>query len=266
MKDIYPTRKTSKGRFIKRSCPVSFNNDYRAYIDDGYMVIKNFFSAELIGKLKSHSYTGMTTKEPESDTVRAVSGFHHDMPLIESDALIELVSNILGSGFYVHQSRINYKKSLSGSGWSWHSDFETWHSQDGMPLMRCLTAMIPLTENTECNGSLMVIPGSHETFISCPKGKNSGAENEFADQKEGIPADDDIRGLFGLYGKDVVMIKCSPGDLVLFDCNLMHVSTANLSSKDRTNMFMVYNSIENLLINPSRPEELGASKVHKIYI
>mgnify|MGYP001595556568 CR=1 FL=1 len=266
MKDLYPTRKKREGRFIERSCPVSFTENYQYYTDNGFMVIRNFFSNDLVNSLIEHDYKGMITMEPESNTVRAISGFHKNMPVIETKELISIVSEILGGGFYVHQSRINYKKSLSGSGWSWHSDFETWHSQDGMPLMRCLTAMIPLTENVECNGSLMVIPKSHKLFYSCPKGKNSGAKNEFADQKEGVPTNDAIKGFFDNSKDEIIMIKCSPGDLVLFDCNIMHVSTSNMSSKDRCNMFMVYNSVENLLINPTRPEELGSSSIHKVFV
>jgi len=160
---------------------------------------------------------------------------------------------------------------LVGTGWYWHSEFETWHAQDGMPDMRCLSAMIPLTRNTECNGSLMVLPKSHLYFWSSKKSeKEYSAEENYSDQKEGVPDNDAILKLFKLTNSDVKMIKCNPTDLVLFDCNLMHVSTQNLSKSDRANLFIVFNSIENKLqdafsYNFNRPNELGNREINKIY-
>lgn len=52
---------------------------------------------------------------------------------------------ILGSEVYIHQSRVNYKPGYGGTGFYWHSDFETWHSEDGMPRMRALSVSIALT-------------------------------------------------------------------------------------------------------------------------
>ena len=36
---------------------------------------------------------------------------------------------------------------FTGSGFSWHSDFETWHAEDGMPSIRTVSCSIPLMEN-----------------------------------------------------------------------------------------------------------------------
>lgn len=66
-----------------------------------------------------------------------------------------------GGDVYIHQSRINDKFGFKGSGFNWHSDLETWHSEDGMPRMRALSASLMLTDNNEFNGPLMLIPGSH---------------------------------------------------------------------------------------------------------
>jgi hypothetical protein len=40
---------------------------------------------------------------------------------------------LLGSDVYVHQSRVNFKPGFNGQDFYWHSDFETWHAEDGMP-------------------------------------------------------------------------------------------------------------------------------------
>lgn len=261
MKDRYPTRKLKTSKFINRIEPVSYDEKEKFYIKNGFLVIRDFFSEDTIkSALNNSKGNGLITKEIGSNVIRAVTGIHHNEPfkqISETPELLKMVKNILGGFVYIHQSRINYKDGLVSTGWAWHSDFETWHSQDGMPSMRCLTAMIPLTENTECNGSLMVIPKSHHLFYSCPKGIKS--KDEFADQKEGVPDTKALITFFENSNNEIVMIKCSPCDLVLFDCNLIHVSTANLSPLPRTNLFLVYNSIENRLINPTRPEEMGAT-------
>jgi ectoine hydroxylase len=282
--DNYPTRINETSSFIERKDPVAHKKSqhilqvhYDKYVENGYVLIKGFFKPELVQKclIESNGDVGLNTLEPNNNGVkRAVSGFHNKFPfkdLIEKDELIDIVKNILGSSIYIHQSRINFKKSIDGSGWHWHSDFETWHAQDGMPNMRCLTAMIPLTENNNCNGSLMLIPKSHKYFWSSSKSKEEiSPEENYADQKEGIPHKDAIKYFFNKSENKTEMIVCEPTDLVLFDCNTIHVSTQNLSPIDRTNMFIVYNSIENKLVEPFsskniRPEELGSRKIEKIY-
>ena len=77
-------------------------------------------------------------------------------------------------------------------------DFETWHAEDGMPRPRSLSAVVFLDQNVswlnpvgawkfvellpskceaEYNGALMVIPGSHKSFLRCP-GRQKGANWE----------------------------------------------------------------------------------------
>src|SRR3546814_10424765 len=56
---------------------------------------------------------------------------------------------------------------FKGREFYWHSDFETWHVEDGMPRMRALSMSVLLAENTPHNGPLMVIPGSHRTYLTC---------------------------------------------------------------------------------------------------
>jgi ectoine hydroxylase len=274
MTDNYPTRKEATGRFIIRKEPTSYSQYFPLYNQYGYGLLKGYFSKREIEEcqLSCHSAKGLVTNEPGQQVIRSVTGVHLNEPfksLATHDSLVSLIRRMLGSEIYIHQSRINYKEAISGSGWAWHSDFETWHAQDGMPTMRCLTAMIPLTENTNCNGSLMVIPKSHELFYACKKEEEVSAEDNFAYQKEGVPDRAAILKFFEHSNDSIDMITCSPGDLFLFDCNTIHVSTQNLSSKPRTNLFFVYNSIENKLVDPftaskPRPEEMGTRETLEV--
>jgi ectoine hydroxylase len=124
--------------------------------------------------------------------------------------------------------------------------------------------MIPLAKNTYANGALMVIPGSHKEYVSCPKpSRHSSPEENFADQKEGLPDRNAIEYFMNKSGGVVSVIECEPTDLVLFDCNLLHVSNPNVTPHQRTNLFFVYNNIDNALKQPyceasQRPEWMGS--------
>lgn len=274
MIDYYPTRKSNKGYFVDRREIVAYHkpkcitkNLFEKYCQDGFLIIKDFFHPIEIQECEhgADSVQGLITSDPAIKAIRSRTGIHNQDPfkmVASNPMLLEMMQSLLGSDIYIHQSRINYKAGIGASGWAWHSDFETWHAQDGMKEMRCITAMIPLTENTECNGSLMVIPKSHELFYCCKKEPERSAEEQFAEQIEGVPPVEAISKFFERSKGEIVMIKCRPGDLVIFDCNLIHVSTSNMTPHDRTNLFFVYNSVENQLVEPFaasgyRPMEMG---------
>lgn len=59
--------------------------------------------------------------------------------------------------------------------------------------------------------------------------------------------------------------KGPAGSLLLFECNTLHASNENMSPWPRSNLFFVYNSVDNQLEEPfaapqRRPEFLGARK------
>ncbi len=115
--------------------------------------------------------TDVIIREPESDEVRSVFAIHHINAVFKElsrhPRLLAIVEYILGSQPYIHQSRINFKPGFTGKEFYWHSDFETWHVEDGMPRMRALGCSIALEDNFHFTGPLMVIPGSHKHFVAC---------------------------------------------------------------------------------------------------
>ena len=129
-----------------------------------------------------------------------------------------------------------------------------------MPEMKCLTAMIPLDNNTIENGCLKVIKGSQNKFISAPKVGGVNPEDEFSEQVEGVPSEEILNGFIEQFG--VYDVCCEVGDLVLFDCNILHGSEHNKTEGKRTNLYFVFNSYENRLVAPfsgknHRPQEMG---------
>jgi len=174
---------------------------------------------------------------------------------------------ILGSEVYIHQSRANMKPGFHGKEFYWHSDFETWHVEDGMPAMRALSCSVLLSDNNETNGPLMLVPGSHRQFISCVgETPRDHYKQSLKKQEYGVPDQVSLQLLAEQGGIQTMMAKA--GSVVFFDCNTMHGSNSNISPWPRSNVFMVYNSMENTLNPPKygldpRPEHIATRKAFK---
>src|SRR5690606_35281076 len=97
--------------------------------------------------------------EPSSNEVRSIFDIHRGSDclaeLCRDPRIVRIARQLLGSDVYIHHSRINYKPGIHGREFYWHSDFETWHAEDGMPRMRAVSCTISLTPNHEFNGPLM---------------------------------------------------------------------------------------------------------------
>lgn len=264
MIDLYETRKATSGKFSPR--------EDLLLGEAGFVMLRNFFEpyrlTELLGIAKAEPFPSRVLLSMEPDghaAVRAALGVHDVLPfdaVCLDRQLVDEAEKILGGECYVHQSRINFKREKTGSGWSWHSDFETWHAQDGMTRPLAVTAMIPLESNTQQNGPLMVIPGSHAIYWSAPCGEEHDALENFSDQKDGVPSSDDIAELKRRVNSTEIQVLCEPGDVFFFDCNLMHGSVPNLSAGSRTNLYIVFNRADNELVAPysasaPRPVQMG---------
>jgi ectoine hydroxylase len=191
--------------------------------------------------------------EPSTDDLRSVFEVHRLSEsiarLAASERLAGVARQLLGSDVYLHQTRLNLKPGFRGEPFYWHSDFETWHFEDGMPEMRAVSASISLTDNLDTNGSLMIIPGSHRTFIGCAGETPTDHYREsLRAQQFGVPSDHALARLVANHG--IHTVTGPAGSAVFFDCNAMHGSNSNITPFARRNLFFVYNSVENALRPP----------------
>ncbi|WP_306358942.1 MULTISPECIES: ectoine hydroxylase [unclassified Nocardia] len=182
--------------------------------------------------------------------------------LVRQSRIRGLAEQILGSEVYIHQSRVNYMPGFRGAGFYWHSDFETWHAEDGMPAPRAVSLSIALTDNYPYNGSLMLMPGSHRTFVPC-QGETPAEHyrDSLREQQIGVPTQEDITKLASTYG--INQFTGAAGSALLFDSNIMHGSSNNITPFPRSNIFLVFNSVENTLVSPfaaeaPRPTYIGS--------
>ncbi|ULE33773.1 ectoine hydroxylase [Mycobacterium sp. IDR2000157661] len=185
--------------------------------------------------------------------------------VIELDTVLPIARQLLGSDVYIHQARINFMPGFTGSGFYWHSDFETWHAEDGMPAIRAVSCSVALTDNFSYNGSLMVMPGSHRTFYPCVGATPDNHHNtSLVRQDIGVPDRAVLTQAAERCGID--QFTGPAGTALWFDANLMHGSGSNITPFPRSNIFLVFNSVENALTEPfaaarPRPEYLAARKV-----
>lgn len=279
IKDKYPSRVEDKAKMLPRRDPVVYESDFRYtgplseetltdYERDGYLFLPGYFDAGIVAALRQEldavlrseqiRQSELAVTEPESGETRSVFAIHKVNDLFNKlsahDGIVNIVRQILGSEIYIHQSRVNFKPGFRGKEFYWHSDFETWHAEDGMPDMRAISCSITLTDNCEFNGPLMVIPGSHKKFLQC---SGSTPENHFQQslkkQECGVPSDEQLRQLID--EGHIEIPKGPAGSVLLFECNLMHGSNGNISPYPRSNAFFVYNSVENMLEKPFAAKE-----------
>ncbi|MCE8026948.1 MULTISPECIES: ectoine hydroxylase [Halomonadaceae] len=239
----------------------------RAQLDEferkGFLFEPNFISGEELDELRREldallsrdDFRGrdFSITEPDSQEIRSLFAVHflsqRFASLAHDERLVGRVRQILGGEAYVHQSRINYKPGFEGKGFSWHSDFETWHAEDGMPAMHAVSASIVLTDNHEFNGPLMLIPGSHKVFVPClGETPDDHHRQSLKRQEFGVPGREALRELVARHGIEAP--KGAAGGLLLFDCNTLHGSNANMSPDPRSNVFFVYNRRDNACVEP----------------
>jgi ectoine hydroxylase len=235
---------------------------------DGFLVLNDVFSPEEIAYLQKQANAllsgpdGLNPEtiitEPGSEEIRSIFEIHTQSDVIgrlAADARLAGVAQfLLNDRVYIHQSRLNYKPGFEGKEFYWHSDFETWHVEDGMPRMRALSMSVLLAENTPDNGPLMLMPGSHRVFLTCVgETPEDHYRTSLKKQEYGVPDRDSLTELAHRHG--IVAPTGKSGTVVIFDCNTMHGSNGNITPFPRANAFFVYNAVSNRLQAPFGPKK-----------
>ncbi|MFG2608046.1 ectoine hydroxylase [Streptomyces sp. NPDC048514] len=284
--DLYPTRGITEVS-VPRKDPVLWgspdtpgpiaNADLQAYERDGFLAVDQLITPDEVEVYRGELERLVTDPairadersivEPKSKEIRSVFEVHKISEvfakLVRDPRVVGRARQILGSDVYVHQSRINVKPGFGASGFYWHSDFETWHAEDGLPNMRTVSVSIALTENFDTNGGLMIMPGSHRTFLGCSgETPKDNYKKSLQMQDAGTPSDEALTALASEHG--IRLFTGKAGSATWFDCNCMHGSGDNITPYPRSNVFIVFNSVENTAVEPfaapvRRPEFIGAT-------
>ncbi|MEX2423039.1 MAG: ectoine hydroxylase [Acidimicrobiia bacterium] len=285
MTDRYPSRVGGDLSITERPDPVVWGDGQRRgpldegqlknFDHDGFLVLENVLDLDTVQRaldeiehlrgdretLASHR----AVLEPDSDELRSLFEVHKTSTVFSELArdprLVDAARQIVDDDVYIHQSRINLKPAIHGKSFQWHSDFETWHVEDGIPSMRTVSASIALTDNHSWNGPLYVIAGSHRYYVAFPG--VTPQDNHLTSLKSQEHGSPDQKTLEWLLDRgEIATFEAPAGSVLFFDCNIMHGSPNNISPLPRTNGFLVYNSVENAAVEPfgtdeARPEHIA---------
>ncbi|ARU05530.1 ectoine hydroxylase [Comamonas serinivorans] len=265
--DRYPSRHASRASVTPRQDPVVHGeagdgpltpSQLLFFQDNGYLSFDALLDPDAIRacqqelqRLRDDDRVHQADEaviEPGSRALRSIFAVHRSSDVLrrlcQHPKLVAIARQLLGGEVYIHQSRINYKGGFRGQAFYWHSDFETWHVEDGIPAMRLVSCSISLTANTPHNGPLMLIPGSHQRYVACVGATPDNHYRESLRRQEvGVPDDASLARLVEDFG--IAAPTGLAGHVTFFECNVMHGSNSNITPLPRSNVFVVYNSVDN---------------------
>ncbi|KKI91096.1 phytanoyl-CoA dioxygenase [Bacillus sp. SA1-12] len=215
----------------KRTLPLT-PEQLKQYEEDGYLVIRQGCSNDLIEAFNSHIYTirsaenipdwarprkGNEISDRERFSLRLFNPHLHDgfsLQMMKLPIIRDTLAQILGDDAVGIQSMYFYK-SPGSPGQAAHQDY---YYIDNKP--NTLTAAwVAMEDVDEENGCLWVIPGSHKDGL-LPHGrvKDTSEHESWTDETEGAD-----------FSKEIPVVMKS-GDIVFFHNLLIHSSKKNRTS------------------------------------
>jgi phytanoyl-CoA hydroxylase len=228
------------------------------YHRDGYLIVRNFLSAQEVDKLyriateddtmKKHAFdlndqTGKKTKlslwyTPGNDSYGL---------LTRSRRMVDSANLLMdGEAPVCHfHSKLMQKEPKVGGAWEWHQDYGYWYKNEFLFPDQMISIMIAITEANKANGCLQVIRGTHKMgrIEHGFSGEQVGAAQHYVD--------------LALKTMEHIYVELNAGDALFFHSNLLHRSEANTSEKPRWSLISCYNRASNLPYN----EPSGSSTV-----
>ncbi|HRI22500.1 MAG TPA: phytanoyl-CoA dioxygenase family protein, partial [Panacibacter sp.] len=224
--------------------------EVQAFHKDGYVIVKNFFSKEEIGKLYSIATGDSVVKENAVDlndqtgrktklTLWFTPGEDVYSMLLRSERMVNGAAKLLDSSTPVchFHTKLMQKEPKVGGAWEWHQDYGYWYKNQFLFPDQLVSIMIALTEANKANGCLQVIKGSH---------KLGRVNHGFAGEQVGA---DMTMVNNALQTMEHLYVEIEPGDALFFHSNLLHRSEANTSDKPRWSLISCYNSLGNHAYN-----------------
>jgi ectoine hydroxylase-related dioxygenase (phytanoyl-CoA dioxygenase family) len=213
------------------------------YTERGFVLARGMFDAEEIGLLRraakedkaldDHSFG---RKDGEGGQVRLSLWNHPGDSIYGMFARCETIVNsaeaLLEGEVYHYHSKMIMKDARVGGAWTWHQDYGYWY-ENGVLFPLLTSAFVAVDPATRENGCLQVLERSHRMgrINHVLTGDQAGAERErVGEAVKRLP---------------LVYVEMDPGDVLFFDCNLLHRSDQNRSANPRWSMICCYNAARN---------------------
>ncbi|MDO3628383.1 phytanoyl-CoA dioxygenase family protein [Mucilaginibacter sp. BT774] len=226
------------------------DRDIEQFNDQGYLLIKGFFSKEETDKMFGEAIADDAMQKNALD-VNDKSGKKSRLSLwftpgddvfgymTRSARMTQAVGKLLGAGAPIchFHSKLMQKEPKVGGAWEWHQDYGYWYKNQFMFPDQLISVMLALTPANKENGCLQVIKGSH---------KLGRVNHGFAGEQVGA---DMVMVNNALKTMELVYCELQPGDALFFHSNLLHRSEANLSDYPRWSIISCYSLQSNLAYN-----------------
>ena len=200
---------------------------------DGYLVVRDFFSAPEVTELlrwteeletapevsgRHWVYREDSVSQPGHRVIQRIENFcpYHEGfdRFIRHGALTRWTGALMGGPVVLFKDKINFKMP-GGAGFKAHQDQQAGWSTYA-PLF--VTAMVTLDAATVENGCLEIAAGRHrEGLIG----------------QQWVPLEEQ--------GLSLEIIPTAPGDVIFFDSYVPHASKANLTGSPRRILYLTYN-------------------------
>lgn len=224
----------------------------QAFDRDGFLIFPQLLSGPEVEILRAETDRLKAidceyVKRERSGALRTIFRVHEDNGPTQSPAfralsrtprMLATAQQLLGDDeLYIFHTKINLKPAIEGTIWAWHQDYGTW-KRDGVPRCDMVTYMVMLDDADELGGALYLVPGSHKQgTIEHIEDEAVGALNRYS-----MPRDVLLKTLEA--GK-AVPVSGKAGTVAMFHCNVVHGSGHNMSSRDRRQLYIVYNPTAN---------------------
>ncbi|MCP3805126.1 phytanoyl-CoA dioxygenase family protein [Allokutzneria sp. A3M-2-11 16] len=208
------------------------NVDLDQYAEQGYVVLRNAFSAEDVQGLLAETATicrgergavgGLEPASPDLSDEEAMRryvaiNFPHKISKVLRDAMrqpsvVSALTRVIGPNVKAMQSML-YMKSEGKAGQAWHQDEHFIPTRD-----RSLTGVwIALDDAAVDNGCLWVLPGSHRAGVLYPDREHDDPRFDCAIEAYDFPYSQN----------DAVPVELDAGSVVVFNGYLLHLSLPN---------------------------------------
>ena len=216
---------------------------------DGFVLMRSLFSAEEVIQFSNETsklqegddeVDGLHRERERGGAVRQIYLAHRHSQqfksLSEDARIVEPVKKMLKSEVYIWHSKINVKDAFEGTVWLWHQDYGYWMWDGVEP--KLISVMVLLDEATINNGCLLVASGTHKLgrLEHYPDEQTTSYKQWCVDNK----------CLKECLSEELIQpITGAPGDVLFFDCNLLHGSGHNMSPLSRRTFIIAYNDLGN---------------------
>lgn len=211
-RDTLPKQKEFQGLSPQRQAELC------SWSDDGYVILKQFFSPERVKQINEEVSLLDKTKRARWVGNKMMFAIHYSDLILHAGAdpqLMKIINLLMGKKMDLFQS-INF---LTGSEQRTHSD--SFHMST-FPYGNIIAAWIALEKTTADNGPLHYYVGSHKLPYIVNKDFGNAGSSLFLGNKTYSDYEDKIATVLSGHTFERKTLFAEPGDVLLWHSNLLH--------------------------------------------